>query len=377
MEQRKMRNSNIELLRNVAMFMIVLYHIVCHCVVIQLTDRGSMERLANGLFNYPLFYKKLLILDTMQTFGIVGNVVFILISGYFMIQKKTDIDIVKISKKLLFQLGFATVVLTVASTVCFHMNSGTFLNLMDIQYFNSMSWFAGYYYIIILIAKVFLNGFLERVDNKGYLSFLIATFALSQFGWTGGLADGLIPGLRTLLTGIFLYALGGYFKIYDPLRKLRTYVFFLAIFITYFFVNLSAYNITETNIENYIRNQTEEGFIQYLPGYPNHSIVVIIIGVCLFEIFKRIRIPQSRILNYLGQATFMVYLVHDNEFFYSIYNMKDWITLLYYRPFGFLLQIFIWSGGVFLFGVAVYTFYILLAKLFAKYKWVLFKEGMR
>lgn len=375
MEQRKMRNSNIELLRNAAMFLIIAYHIVCHCVVIQLTDKNSMERLGNGLFNHPLFYKKLLILDTMQTFGIIGNVVFILISGYFMVQKKMDIDIIKISKKLLYQLGFAAVVLTAASTVCFHMTHGIIFNLMDIQSFNSMSWFVGYYYIIILIAKLFLNGFLERVEHKGYLSFLAASFAFSQFRWTGDLADGLIPGLRTLLTGIFLYALGGYLKKYDPFGQLRTYVFYLACAITYFFVNLSAYNNTETTIANYIRSQTEDDFIQYIPSYPNHSIIVIMIGVCLFEIFKRMRIPQSRILNYLGQATLMVYLVHDNVFFYNIFDRKDWITLLYYRPYGFVVQIIIWSGSVFVCGVFVYTCYMLLAKLFVKYKMVLFKKG--
>lgn len=86
-KKEKMRSSNIELLRSVAMLMIISFHIVYHCVNIQLTDRGSMERLANGLFNYPVFYKKLMILDTLNTFGITGNVIFILISGYFMVQK--------------------------------------------------------------------------------------------------------------------------------------------------------------------------------------------------------------------------------------------------------------------------------------------------
>lgn len=91
MEKYKMRSSNFELLRNVAMLMIVLYHIVCHCVEVQLTDRGSMERLGNGLFNQPTFYKKLMILDTFDTFGHIGNVIFILISGYFMCQKSGGI----------------------------------------------------------------------------------------------------------------------------------------------------------------------------------------------------------------------------------------------------------------------------------------------
>lgn len=377
MEKEKMRSSNIELLRSVAMLMIILSHIVGHCVNVQLTDKGSIERLGNGLFNYPAFYKKLMILDTLITFGVIGNVVFILMSGYFMVQKNVGggIDIVKISKKLLCQLGFTAIVLTVASTVCFRVKSDTFFNLINIQVFNSMSWFVGYYYTIILIAKFFLNNYLERMDNKKYISFLAVNFAFIQFGWTGGLAEGLIPGLRTLLTGLFLYALGGYFKKYDPLSKLRTYVFFLIIIITYFFVNLSAYNMIENSIENYIRNKTEDDFIQSIPSFPNYSIIIIIIGGCLFEIFKRARIPQSKFVNYLGQSTFMVYLLHDNEFFYSIFDTQDWITLLYHHPYRFVAKISIWSVGVFACGVMVYTFYIASAKLFDRYKGILFKTS--
>lgn len=250
----------------------------------------------------------------------------------------------------------------------------TFINLADVQVFNSMSWFAGYYYAVILIAVLFLNGFLERIDNKKYISFLVIIFAFIQFGWTGGLADGLIPGLRILLTGIFLYSLGGYLKKYNPLSRLHTYVFFLVIIITYFFVNLSAYNNTQNKIEIYTRNQTGDSFIQGVSGFANHSIIVIIIGICLFEIFNRIQIPQSKLLNYLGQATFMVYLLHDNGFFYSIWDTQDWITLLYNNPYGFIIKIFIWTCYVFICGVIAYTFYIISAKLFNKYKWILFKS---
>lgn len=127
MEKVKTRNSNIELLRSIAMLMIVLYHIVCHCVNVQLTDKSSMERLGNGLFNQPVFYKKLLLLDTFDTFGIIGNVIFILISGYFMVQKGRNIDIIKIAKKLLCQLGFASIILTIISTVCFHVWGGEYI----------------------------------------------------------------------------------------------------------------------------------------------------------------------------------------------------------------------------------------------------------
>lgn len=375
MQKKVKRSSNIELLRIAAMLMIILYHIVFHCVNIQLTDINSIHRMDNGLFNHPLFYKKLIILNTMNTFGIIGNVIFILISGYFMVEKGKDIDLIKISKKLLLQLGYASVVLTIASTICFWMKRGTFFNLVNIQTFNSMSWFVGYYYAVVLIAVLFLNDFLAKLDDRKYIAFLIASFAFIQFGWTGSLADGLTQDLRTLLNGVFLYALGGSLRRYELLCRIRNYVFFLVMAVTYFLVNLSAYNQTQNNIENYIRNNSDGDFLQSIPGFPNYSIAVIIIGVCMFEIFRRIRIPQSKFLNYIGQATFMCYLIHDNSFFYSIWGTQDWITLLYYHPYKFLLKIFVWASAVFVCGVAAYTFYIILTKLFAKYKWIFLRNS--
>lgn len=78
------RDSNIEILRIVAMYMIVIYHIVYHCVVVQLTSPGSLGRSAVDYFNHPVFYPRLTILDCLMTFGIIGNAIFIIISGYFM-----------------------------------------------------------------------------------------------------------------------------------------------------------------------------------------------------------------------------------------------------------------------------------------------------
>lgn len=65
------------------MVMIIAYHIVHHSVNVQLTDADSIARMGNGFFNHPVFYKKLLILVAVMPLGIVGNVVFVLITGYF------------------------------------------------------------------------------------------------------------------------------------------------------------------------------------------------------------------------------------------------------------------------------------------------------
>lgn len=88
--KEKVRSSNIELLRIVAMFMIVTYHIVVHCVDVQLTSSDPSGVAAYGFFDHPVFYKRILILNTIMTFGIVGNAIFILILGYFLASRTGD-----------------------------------------------------------------------------------------------------------------------------------------------------------------------------------------------------------------------------------------------------------------------------------------------
>lgn len=77
MADKKIRSSNIELLRIVAMLMIILFHVVSHCLSAQLPQ-------SEEYFNKPILYKSLIIPQIIASFGTVGNDVFILITGYFM-----------------------------------------------------------------------------------------------------------------------------------------------------------------------------------------------------------------------------------------------------------------------------------------------------
>lgn len=347
--EKKQRNSNIELLRVVAMFLIIVYHISFHSIWGQLGE--SQE------FNVPVFQPNLIVLDIAFSFGKIGNVIFILISGYFLVEKGKNIDIAKISKKLFLQLVFAALILTVASTLIYisrHINNFTLINFHDI---NTMSWFVGYYYVIIVLATFFLNPILQNMDRKNYVKFLAITFMLVQFGWSGDLLNKVFEGARLLLTGIFAYALGGYIKKYEPFKKLRSLTLILIIVATYVIVILSAFNIFENGIHEYLVNGGKGPFYQNIPQFEDHSLMVIVIAVCLFELFTRVNIGIHKWINYLGQATFMVYLIHDNELFYSIWYLQKWIKILYSSPVRFLAKISLWSVGVFIIGVIGYIFF--------------------
>ena len=383
MNNKNSRASNIELLRIIAMLMIISYHIIIHCVNVQLVNQTSIEKLQNGWFNNPVFYKELGALALMMPFGLVGNAIFIMISGYFLSDR--EIDILKISKKLLSELLFAAVALVLASSFFIWKFSNTevpesLFSYIRIQYFNKMSWFVGYYFIIMLLAFCFLNRFLSKLDKQKYLGFLFTILAISQLSWSGSLLDDLANGLRTVVIGIFLYSLGGYIKKYNPFERIRGFVFILVILFTNFLIGISYHNTIIGKIQTYYYNQTVSGvtateFTQSIPKFDNYSIVVVILGVCLFELFRRLPLPELKIINAIARGTFMVYLIHDNGFAYSIWETNDWITLLYNDFWGFMLKLSAWTLAIFGIGLVAYWIYLLLAQIIKSSKWLFIKES--
>ena len=374
MSSKKLRSSNFELLRIVAMFMIVIFHIVFHTVYEQLTNAKSIALMNNGLFNNPIFYKKLLTLVFILPLGKVGDTIFLLISGYFMINKE-QIDLGKIAKKLLLPLMFATTSLVIISFTLHRIFPDVFISLIPITNVNIQSWFLGYYFLVMVMAALFLNRFLAKMDRKKYLAFLLVMFAIISFGWTGNLLNNLADTLRTVLAGVFTYALGGYIKLYNPFGKVRMYILPLVWAGVYGLIFLSCYNMTQENIETFLQNSVNKNFTQVLPtSFYDFSMVVIILGVSLFEFARRIRLPNSRVINYIASATFTIYLLHDNKFFYSVWNTQDWITLLYNKPFAFIGKLLLWGLGVFTFGVLMHILYLGICRLCKSIKRIAIKE---
>ncbi len=362
----KKRSSNLELLRIVAMLMIIAFHIYRHCVSGQLTDPDSMERMGNGLFSVPLFYKKLLLLTVFSSFGRAGNVVFMTLTGYFMVAKGREIRLIPIAKKLLLEQGYAAVLLLITSLLVFRRNPDSCTTLTEINLFNSMSWYVGYYFLVMLLARLFLNRYLEKLERKQYRLFLFALLCMTQFKWIIKLLNGVTGNLVILVTGVFLYSLGGYIRRYRPFARVRTWAIFGVIAGIYALLFLSTYAGVQDRIQDYYREASTDPFIQYIPNVGDNSIVAILLGLSLFELFRRIKMPCCRVINYLGGATFMIYLFHDNSFFYSLWDKQDWITLLCMHPIGFLLRYGIWTVRTFVYGFIAYLGYRLLCRLCRK-----------
>lgn len=352
------RTSNFELLRILAMLGIISYHIVVHSMIGQLALSPS----DGNHFNYPCFYKSMLIPVAFSPLGQLGNALFILLSGYFTCSDVKKLDLVKISKKLLTQLAFASITLLVGPHVVHIFIPDEYTRIMNEGIFNSYFWFVGYYFILIVIAEFFLKRFLKKLDQKEYIVFLTVFFGLISFSFTGNMLDSLVINGRVLGIGIFLYALGGFLSKYRPLENLKTWVFIAAIVIMYAVVFLSYYNELEMKIEDYYI--MDAGFEQFVPAYSNYDPVIIILSVAVFELFHRLPEFHSKIVNYLASTTLMAYLIHDNVFFYSLWDMQDWNLMLRDDKVAFFEAFGGWTIGVFVISALVYTGYLGVCKWF-------------
>ena len=380
MNRIKSRNSNIELLRIIAMLMVVSHHLVVHCIgpqFINLIPSLDFRSIASPEVIDQLC-KKHFILSVFYSFGKIANAVFILISGFFLAAKTQDsqssVRLIKVSKKLLSQSAFAAVVITLLSTFVFLTFPELKTTAFSIDIFNNMSWFVGYYFSIILISELFLNRFLGKASKEMYLAFLLILFSLTQFKWTGILLDSVASGFRSYLTGIFLFSFGGFIRKYDPLSKVRLPCFLAVILIGFYFIFLSSRNQVLTPYSNFIGNPDISVFSFGITNFPEYNILIILFGVSLFELFRRIKLVSIKAINYLSSATFMVYLIHDNAFFYSIWNTQNWAPLLAEDLFGFFTKLCLWVFAVFVVGVLSYLVFDAVSKLCKKFAWVILRE---
>lgn len=369
----KNRESNFELLRIVAMILIIAYHLTAHGVLYQLDD---------SVYSNPVFYNRLFIFQVIMSFGSIANASFFLISGYYMAGREgKTVDLTKIGKRLILQLVFGAVILSLGSMIFYKIQGSkipTPVNLIDIRYVNDWVWFIGYYFIVIVIGAIFLNDSLRKMDRDHYRRLLVVLFLIVSLLFTSKLLENLMDNLNIVAGGIFFYALGGYIRKYNPFEKLRAWVLAAIPVAILALLYLSYYNNTTTKIAQYledvgIRQLAGSGidtFKQPVFGITDTGIITIVMAVTIFEITRRINIGSIKPINYIARTTFMIYIIHDNEFWYDIWGLTKWVDMFYYTPRIFAVNYLKWIAIMFVIGTASYLLYSLTCKACNKLKFL-------
>ena len=302
----KKRNFNIELLRIIAMCLIVFHHMALNIGIVE----------GNNI-------------DINMIFGIIGGiggkigvVVYILITGYFYINKD-------FSMKKVFTLWFQIFCYSVGFMLIFRILGIEKLSKVDtIKTFFPLAynqyWFiTAYLYLILLVPFInkFLNGFSKENYNKLLVLLSVIFVIIPTLFYTNKLIGSTNTPIGILLF-IYVYIIGAYIRLYGisffKNRKLRNIAIIILGYIALAVIvligkKLEQKNIFWSNLFSYYREM--------------NSIFILIPSISLFYIFKEWKLKHNVIINYLASISFPVYLLHENNFiryrlWHNVFNME-------------------------------------------------------
>jgi hypothetical protein len=287
MIQKKERDSNLELLRIVAMCFIVLHHFIVHGYQLSKLCAGyhSIFPVKNQVDSFLLL--------TGNSFFITGVNLFILISGYYAIKLKWK----SVFSLFAICLFYDYVQLYLADLVTNHAFEFYFSPVLQI--FTRSGWFITCYIALMLFSPV-INKATEYFSKKEKIYVLLGLCVLNL--WYGfQLRSNLInENGYNFVQFIFIYYIGRCLKSFENEISLNVWKS-----ITGYFVSstlIAAIVVLMYSIKDF-------GPLWEVFNYNNP--LVIISAVFLFLIFKRIRI-KSRFINWCSASILAVYLIHES-----------------------------------------------------------------
>lgn len=263
------RQTNMEILRMVAMFLVL-------CVHANFWALG--EPTHADLIRNPLNISVRILLES---FSIICVNVFILISGWFGIKSSIKGFCNFIFQCLYFYIGVNLAIELIQGEASIIVDLKKMLN----------NWFINSYTALYILAPV-LNKYLENTPPKKIAVFLISFFVFQTIfggiGTTTYIQSGYSP-----FSFIGLYILSGYCKRYANKDRNWLLIFFICIFINALIFELAL-----------IANISLGACFSYI------NPLVIISALALTISFSKFKIKYNRILNYISASCFAVFLFH-------------------------------------------------------------------
>lgn len=266
------RESNIELLRIVAMLLVLFVH----------ANYFSLGWIETNDIQSDLFGS--FIKSFAEAACIICVNVFILISGWFGIRPS-----LKGAISLLFQVFFFNIVIclfifSIGGAVCLK-------SVLEVFYFGASYWFVPAYLILYALSPV-LNSFIENATPKLYFGVLLSFFTLEfALGWIVDYA--YFGGGYSTLSFIGLYLLTGYLRKHPcKMLNLNTSKHF-SLYLLFTLIPVGLLLTTNKDL----------GMCKY------SSPFVVLSSLFFFLAFNKMTL-QNKIVNYIACSAFSVYLVH-------------------------------------------------------------------
>lgn len=263
------RDSSMELLRIISMFFIVLAHY------------GH-----SGIYfdSLPTFER---IMHYMQSAGNLGVDIFVILSGYYMVN-----SYLKLKKLLLLEA--LVLFYTIGFYVIFFMRGTAEVSLDQIGAAFAPTIFEHYWFF-----TPYINKFIHSLSKAAFIKFILIMVLLWCVSTTV-----FSRGLYNFPLGAFLllYSIGAYFRLY-PWFKYNTKkcsLIIIAVCVLFLF----AYQV----IAGALAIGRYGHFSQRL------SLPTLMLAIGIFMMFTHIKLKRNRFINLIALSTFGIYLIHENTY---------------------------------------------------------------
>ncbi|NBB31615.1 acyltransferase family protein [Cellulophaga sp. BC115SP] len=272
----KIRDSNLEILRIISIFLILMLH------------TAALSK------SEDIFSINAIVTRVISSFGNVGVTCFILISGYFGIKFKLDRFLY-----LVYLTSFYSLIVYLTNSFFYnHPLSYKLIleNLFIVPLYKN--WFITCYLIVFLISE-YIDIFCSCLDRKTFRNLLIVLTVLFSFIPTifnNPYYTVLYGGGKCLSYFLFLYIVGRYIQKYSiEVKNIKRLILI-------FTGNIVTMNVLN-NVASYF---LKKNIVIYSMDC---SPFILVNALILFLIFSNRKSYHSRIINYFSSSVVAVYLL--------------------------------------------------------------------
>lgn len=305
------RNINIEILRSLSMFMILILHFFNHGQI--------LERMNN-----ELNLSNVMIIS-LEVLSIVAVNVFVLISGYFLCKSKFNIKkIIKLISEVWIYSIILGAILILTKTIDINLKNIIYILL---PFLTQRYWFVNAY-ILMLLLSPFLNNFITTISKEKFKLLMFLLFIINSVLPIGIKSSVSLSSANSLPWFINLYFMASYIRIYGLKHNNKNNY-------------LLIYSITNIIFIIFAIIVFEFGHISKLMYILKYNLpFTYISSLSLFMVFLNLKFDYNKITNkiirFISSSTFSIYIIHENHFIRDLLWTK-WLKVpKYFNKYGFI-----------------------------------------
>lgn len=298
------RNSNFEILRIASMFLIVLHHFSVHGVA----NAGNFDRFLGGSAN-------ILMSELLASLGKVAVIVFVFISGFYLIKSKFKLQRII---SLIWNIFFYSVIILIFSYVILGGN----ISVKDVIVSFFPTTYGEYWfitdYVLLMVFTPFINKFMLENSKRGNQYYLFVLILVSSLLPTLFVKSALSN--NELLLFLLFYSIGAYVRLYvgnnddKHLRKIAKKYLYLGMLMIFG-------GIVVLNILAVLSKKT--AFVSLgMHLIALDSIFTLILAIGLFLYVVTLPPFTNRYINLIAKSALAVYIISDNPLIRSVIWQK-------------------------------------------------------